>query len=572
MSSQQSGIEAVGGAPPVADSASSDARLGSRDECPVLACLPHTALNADRIDPDGSPAPAAGDAENSPRLTAALILISAAQLMVVLDATIVTVALPSIQRALHFSPANLEWVISGYTLAFGGLLLLGGRLGDVLGRRRVFVLGLAVFSLGSLAGGLATTSGWLIASRAVQGIGGAIAAPTALSLIGDTFPEGPSRTRAMGVYAAMSGAGGALGLLLGGILTDIASWRWVLYVNVPIGAVVAVTAPLVLGRSAQRGGKLDVPGAFAATAGTTALVYGLVRAPVQGWADPVTGSSFAVAAVLLLAFVTIEARSDHPILPFRLLADRNRAASYLVMLGLAGSIFAVSFFLTQLLQTVFGYSPLRTGALFLPFSLGIVGTSEAVAKLIGRVRPRVFATAGPLLAAVALLWLSRVHPTSTYFGAVLGPLLLLSVGLGLAFVPLTLGATSGVPPADMGIASALFNTSQQVGGTLGLAVLVTVATATTRHALTSGAARHPLGQQARTLALSSSVHGYSTAFLVGSCIAFAAFLIALAGFRPRPPGRPVGATDNEPHTETTRQASGHGASANRHPLNDSPKN
>jgi len=337
MSSQQSGIEAVGGAPPVADSASSDARLGSRDECPVLACLPHTALNADRIDPDGSPAPAAGDAENSPRLTAALILISAAQLMVVLDATIVTVALPSIQRALHFSPANLEWVISGYTLAFGGLLLLGGRLGDVLGRRRMFVLGLAVFSLGSLAGGLATTSGWLIASRAVQGVGGAIAAPTALSLIGDTFPEGPSRTRAMGVYAAMSGAGGALGLLLGGILTDIASWRWVLYVNVPIGAVVAVTAPLFLGRSAQRGGKLDVPGAFAATAGTTALVYGLVRAPVQGWADPVTGSSFAVAAVLLLAFVTIEARSDHPILPFRLLADRNRAASYLVMLGLAGS-------------------------------------------------------------------------------------------------------------------------------------------------------------------------------------------------------------------------------------------
>ena len=571
MSSQQSGIEAVGGAPPVADSASSDARLGSRDECPVLPCLPHTALNADRIDPDGSPAPAAGDAENSPRLTAALIVISAAQLMVVLDATIVTVALPSIQRALHFSPANLEWVISGYTLAFGGLLLLGGRLGDVLGRRRMFVLGLAVFSLGSLAGGLATTSGWLIASRAVQGVGGAIAAPTALSLIGDTFPEGPSRTRAMGVYAAMSGAGGALGLLLGGILTDIASWRWVLFVNVPIGAVVAVTAPRALG-SAQRGGKLDIPGAFAATAGTTALVYGLVRAPVQGWADPVTGSSFAVAAVLLLAFVTIEARSDHPILPFRLLADRNRAASYLVMLGLAGSIFAVSFFLTQLLQTVFGYSPLRTGALFLPFSVGIVGTSEAVAKLIGRVRPRVFATAGPLLAAVALLWLSRVHPTSTYFGAVLGPLLLLSVGLGLAFVPLTLGATSGVPPADMGIASALFNTSQQVGGTLGLAVLVTLATATTRHALRAGAARHPLGQQARTLALSSSVHGHSTAFLVGSCIAFAAFLIALAGFRPRPPGRPVGATDNEPHTETTRQASGHGASANRHPLNDSPKN
>ena len=246
--------------------------------------------------------------------------------------------------------------------------------------------------------------------------------------------------------------------------------------------------------------------------------------------------------------MTIEVRSDHPILPFRLLADRSRSASYLVMVGLAGSIFAVSFFLTLLLQTVFGYSPLRTGALFLLFSVGIVGTSEAVAKLIGRVRPRVFATAGPLLAAVALLWLSRVHPTSTYFGAVLGPLLLLSVGLGLAFVPLTLGATSGVPPADMGIASALFNTSQQVGGTLGLAVLVTVATATTRHALRSGAARHPLGQQARTLALSSSVHGYSTAFLVGSCIAFAAFLIALAGLPWRDSARARPAAQSAPPT------------------------
>jgi EmrB/QacA subfamily drug resistance transporter len=473
----------------------------------------------------------AGDAGQSPRLAAALVVISAAQLMVVLDATIITVALPSIQRALHFSPANLEWVISGYTLAFGGLLLLGGRLGDVLGRRRMFVLGLAVFSLGSLAGGLATTSGWLIASRAVQGVGGAIAAPTALALIGDTFPEGLSRTRAMGVYAAMSGAGGALGLLLGGILTDIASWRWVLFVNVPIGAVVAGAAPRVLGRSAPRGDQLDVPGAFAATAGTTALVYGLVRAPVQGWADPITVSSFAAAALLLLAFVTIEVRSDHPILPFRLLASRNRAATYLVMAAIAGSIFAVSFFLTLLLQTAFGYSPLRTGAAFLPFSVGIVATSEAVAKLIGRVQPRVFATAGPLVAAFALLWLSRVHATSTYLGSVLGPLLLLSVGLGLAFVPLTLGATSGVPPADMGVASALLNTSQEVGGTLGLAVLVTVATATTRHALRSGAAQHPLGQQARTLALSSSVHGYSTAFLVGSCISFAAFLIALAGLR-----------------------------------------
>jgi predicted MFS family arabinose efflux permease len=247
-------------------------------------------------------------------------------------------------------------------------------------------------------------------------------------------------------------------------------------------------------------------------------------------------------------------RSDHPILPFRLLANRNRAATYLVMLGLAGSIFAVFFFLTQLLQTALGYSPLRAGAAFLPFSLGIAGTSEAVAKFIGRVQPRVFATAGPLFAAVALFWLSHVHATSTYLGAVFGPILLLAVGLGLTFVPLTLGATSGVPPADMGIASALLNTSQQVGGTLGLAVLVTVATATTRNALKEGAARHPLGQEARTLALSSSVHGYSRAFLVGSWVVFAAFLIALAGLRlPRPqPSRTV-QDGAEPEEKMDRQ-------------------
>jgi len=406
--------------------------------------------------------------------------------MVVLDATIVTVALPSIQRALHFSPANLEWVISGYTLVFGGLLLLGGRLGDVLGRRRMFDLGLAVFSLGSLAGGLATTSGWLIASRAVQGVGGAIAAPTALSLIGDTFPEGPSRTRAMGVYAAMSGAGGALGLLLGGILTDIASWRWVLFVNVPIGAVVAVAAPASPRKISTARRQTRRPRRLRRDRGDDSPRLRPRPGARPGMGGP--GNGLVVcrgrSAVARLRDDRGAERPPDPALPAP--CRPQPAASYLVMLGLAGSIFAVSFFLTQLLQTVFGYSPLRTGALFLPFSVGIVGTSEAVAKLIGRVRPRVFATAGPLLAAVALLWLSRVHPTSTYFGAVLGPLLLLSVGLGLAFVPLTLGATSGVPPADMGIASALFNTSQQVGGTLGLAVLVTVATATTRHALRSG--------------------------------------------------------------------------------------
>src|SRR5579862_198881 len=361
-------------------------------ECPVLPCVPYTTVNADRLTEAPDPAPPGGEVGGSPRLGLALVVISTAQLMVVLDATIVNVALPSIQRSLHFSSAGLQWVISAYTLAFGGLLLFGGRLGDVMGRRRMFVAGLLVFSLGSLAGGLATSSAWLVAARAFQGAGAAIAAPTALSLIGDTFPEGPARTRAMGVYAAMSGAGGALGLLLGGVLTDIASWRWVLFVNVPIGILVAAADPRAIPRTVARGGHLDVRGAVAATGGMVALVYGLVRAPTAGWGDSVVDASLAGAAVLLAVFVAVEARSTHPLLPLRLLDDRNRAATYAVMLCSAGAIFRVFFFLTQVLQNAYGYSPLRAGVAFLPFSVGIAATSELVAQFLGKAGPRVFAT------------------------------------------------------------------------------------------------------------------------------------------------------------------------------------
>src|SRR5580704_6814159 len=318
----------------------------------VLPCVSHTGISAGRLGrQEPLSLPATGE-EDSRRLTLALIVISASQLMVVLDATIVTVALPSIRVALHFSAVNLEWTISAYTLAFGGFLLLGGRLGDVFVRRRMFIVGISIFTLASLAGGFATTSAWLIATRAVQGVGGAISAPTALALIGETFPDGPSRTRAMGIYAAMSGAGGAVGLLLGGILTTALSWRWVLFVNVPIGVLVAIAAPRVLARSARQAGtRLDIPGSASATAGMTALVYGLVRAPVDGWGDPVTYASFAAAFVLLAAFIVIETRSDHPTLPFGLLKDRNRSASYIIMFTLAGGIFAVFYFLTLYLQT-----------------------------------------------------------------------------------------------------------------------------------------------------------------------------------------------------------------------------
>jgi EmrB/QacA subfamily drug resistance transporter len=507
-----------------------DAVLQARErDCPVLPCVPFTTVNADLVTAGDIVAAPAGDEARPQRLGVALLVISTAQLMVVLDATIVTVALPSIQNSLHFSPADLQWVLSAYTLTFGGLLLFGGRLGDVVGRRRMFVVGLLLFSGASLAGGLATTSAWLVAARAVQGCGAAIAAPTALALIGDMFEEGPLRTRAMGVYAAMSGAGSAIGLLLGGTLTDIASWRWVFFVNVPIGAAVAAVAPRALSKSTPRGGHLDLPGAAAVTAATTALVYGLVRAPTNGWADGVTVACLVAAALLYAAFILVETRSRNPLLPLRLLANRNRSATYVVMLCTAAAIFAVFFFLTQLLQNAFGYSPLQAGFAFLPFSVGIAVTSEIVAKFLERVGPRLFASLGPFLVALGLLWLSRVDLQSTYVRGILGPTVLLSIGLGFTFVPLTLGATSGVAPGDMGIASAVLNSSQQIGGTLGLAVLVTVAVTVTSNWLRTAASNH--GTSVRTLTLDAALHGYRSAFLVGAAIATVGGVVALAALR-----------------------------------------
>ena len=502
---------------------------------PVLPCVSHTGVSADRLGRQEPLNPPEAKDEDSRRLTLALIVISASQLMVVLDATIVTVALPSIRKALHFSAVNLEWTISAYTLAFGGFLLLGGRLGDVFGRRRMFIVGISIFTLASLAGGFATTSAWLITTRAIQGIGGAISAPTALALIGETFPEGPSRTRAMGVYAAMSGAGGAVGLLLGGIFTSVLSWRWVLFVNVPLGVLVVGMAPRVLARS-ERGERirLDLPGSVTVTAGMTALVYGLVRAPVNGWGDWITIISFGVAFVLLVSFVIIEMRSDHPILPFSLLANRNRAASYIVMFTLSGGIFAIFYFLTLYLQTAEGYSPLGAGLAFFPFSVAIAATSQIVAKLMKRFPPRIFVTVGPLLASIGLFWLSRLDVQSTYVNGVLGPILVLGVGLGLTFVPVVLGVTAGVQPAELGIASAVLNTAQQVGGTLGLAVLVTIAADATKNALNTETVTRG-AQQARELAFAATLHGYTTAFLVGACIAFVAFFIALVAIHPPAP-------------------------------------
>jgi EmrB/QacA subfamily drug resistance transporter len=329
--------------------------------------------------------------------------------MVVLDATIVNIALPQIQQALGFSTTDLSWVLNAYTLTFGGLLLLGGRAGDILGRRRVFIAGILVFTLASFLGGLATSAAWLLAARALQGIGAAITAPTALSLITTNFAEGEERNRAFGVFGAVAVAGGALGLLAGGILTSWLSWRWVLFVNVPIGILLASLAPLYITESERHPGTFDLAGALTSTAGMTALVYGFIRAAQEGWSDPGTVGSFAAAAILLAVFLSIETRIRQPITPLHLFRDRNRAGSYAIMLALSAAMFGQFFFLTLFVQDVLGYSPLRAGIAFLPITAAIVLTSQFAARSLPRIGPRRLMTAGALLAATGLAWLTQVR-------------------------------------------------------------------------------------------------------------------------------------------------------------------
>ena len=350
-------------------------------------------------------------ARAAPRQGLALLVIATAQLMVVLDSTVTNVALPRIQDALHFSGANLAWVVNAYALAFGGLLLLGGRASDLLGRRRMFVIGLLAFSAASLAGGFATSQGWLLAARAVQGAGGAIVAPAALSLIVTTFPEGRPRARAMGVYSAMSVAGAAIGLVAGGLLVNYASWRWVLFVNVPFGVAAALAAPLVLAGAPRLAGRLDIPGALTGTAGVSALVYGLSSAAtgpdgVSHWGDAKVVIALAAGAVLLAAFGLVEARSPHALLPGRLLRDRRRLGANLVMLGLGTELFGVFFFLTLFAQEIWGYSAIRTGVAFLPLAAAVLVGSAIASALVQRVGTRPLLLTGAAGAAGGLYWLS----------------------------------------------------------------------------------------------------------------------------------------------------------------------
>jgi len=445
-----------------------------------------------------------------PRLVLGVIL--ACQLMVILDATIVNIALPRIQGALGFTPTDLSWVVNAYTLTFGGLLLLGARAGDILGRRATFLAGIGLFTVASLACGLATTEGMLLAGRAAQGVGAALASPSALALLMTMFPEGRERVRAIALYTAVSIGGSALGLIAGGMLTEWASWLWIFFVNLPIGVAVVVLAVLVVPETPRHPGRFDLTGALTSTLGMILLVYGFVHAASDGWTNAQTITAFAGGALLLLAFVLTELRAESPITPLRLFADRNRSGAYMARLLQLAGMLGMFFFLTQFLQDVLGYSALETGFAFLPVTVLVFGASMLSARVfVGRVPDRLLMTGGMALCTAGMLWQTGLSESSSY-ADVLGPMTLFGLGAGLASVVLTSVSIAGVAPRDAGAASGLVNVMQQVGGSLGLAILVTVFGAASRGAHSTGTA----AEQARH------------AFIVGADRGFLAAAILLA--------------------------------------------
>jgi EmrB/QacA subfamily drug resistance transporter len=441
--------------------------------------------------------------------------------MVILDVSVVNVALPAIRTALHFSEQDLQWVVNAYTVTFAGFLLLGGRAADLLGQRRVFVAGLVLFSLASLAGGFADTQALLIAARAAQGLGGAIIAPASLSILTTTFEEGPARNRAVGIWGAMGGAGGAAGVLLGGVLTDLLSWRWILFINVPIGLGAALLAQryIVEGRAFERARGFDLAGAVTATLGLSVLVLGIVRTDVTGWGAASTLALLGGGAALLAVFVAIEGRfARSPLMPLRIYASRTLSAANVVVLLVGAAVFAMWFFLSLYLQQVLGYSPLRAGFAFLPMTLCIVAGSTLASRAVTRVGPKPMLVAGMIAQTIGLILFTRLSPDGSYLGDVLVPSLFVAIGIGLAFVPVTIAAVAGVASSEAGLASGLVNTSRLVGGALGLAVLAALATSRTDSELHHAASAHA--------ALTS---GFVLAFAIAAAFSAAGAVIALVG-------------------------------------------
>ncbi|QMU68554.1 MFS transporter [Streptacidiphilus sp. P02-A3a] len=447
-------------------------------------------------------------------------MILACQLMVVVDATVVSIALPGIQRTLHFSTANLSWVQNIYLLAFGGLLLLGGRMGDILGRRRLLTAGIALFTLASLLGGLAATPWELLTARAVQGVGAAVAAPSTLSLIVSTYQEAGARARAIGLFSSMSAGGAAVGMILGGVLTSYFSWRSVMFINVPFGLAVVLLAPRLIREPERHRNRLDIAGAVLATLGTGTLVYAFIRAATSGWGAPVTIGCFVAAALLVALFLLVETRSPQPLLPLHLVSQRVRGGGYLAMLLTAASMFGMFFFVTQYLQLVLGYSPLRTGFAFLPLAVLIFAGARIAPRLVPRFGTRYFLIGGPLCILAGLLLLTRIGAATPYAPGVLAPMVLFGIGAGFTMVPLSLTILAGVRPAESGAASGTLQTMQQVGGALGTAILLTVF---------SSATRHPApGETAHAL----FAHGVSSAMGVGSVLIATALTLILTLIRP----------------------------------------
>jgi EmrB/QacA subfamily drug resistance transporter len=475
-------------------------------------------------------APAARASRHTTNPWVVLVLVCLAQFMIVLDATIVNIALPAIQRDLGFSRADLQWVINGYTLVFGGFLLLGGRAGDLIGRKRLFLIGMAIFSIASLLNGLSASSEQLVAFRALQGLGGALVSPVALSIITTTFSEGPDRTKALGVWGAIAAGGSAFGLLLGGILTDALSWEWIFFINVPIGIATFVASARLLpeSRAERRPATFDVAGAVSVTAGLVVLVYAIVKADAWGWGSTNTIGLTVLAVVLLASFIAIEHRSREPLVPLGIFRIRTLATADGVFLFVAGGLFAMFFFSSLYAQQVLGYSPLRAGFAFLPVTAAIIVGSGAAQYFIKRFGPKRTSVAGMVVAAVGLFLLTGASAGGSYLGDLLPGLLLMAFGMGNVFVPMTLIATAGVDSGQAGLASGLFNTAQQVGGALGLAVLSTLADNASRGFLENlGRAPSPADQ------VSALVEGMQVAFGVGGALMLAGAVIAALLIRQR---------------------------------------
>ncbi|CAG6398950.1 MFS transporter [Streptomyces cocklensis] len=450
-----------------------------------------------------------------------LAIIVSCQMMFVVDTTAMTVALPQIQSDLGFSATGLSWVLNAYVLAYGGLLLLGGRTGDIFGRRSTFMAGVLLFTVCSLLGGFAVDDWQLLAARAAQGVGAAFAAPGAMSLLVTNFEEGNARNKALAVYSTLAGLGMALGMILSGILTEWASWRWVLFVNVPIGVAAVVLTPKYIAAPEKRPARVDIVGAFTATAGLTALVYGLIRGESEGWTDAVAVGSLAGAAILLGVFLVTQFRVPNPIMPMRLFADRARSAGYAAMLLVLACNFSVFYFVPQFLQEVLGFTALRAGIGFLPMGVAMFAMSRTTPRLLPRFGPRRLIISGIVLILAGVGWLAQLGADASYASGPLFPLLLVGVGIGTFLMPLTALILGGVEPRDSGIAAGILQTMQQVGGALGLAVLVTVYDA--------GAGGAPASR-------SATADGISDALLVGTGFIVVALILVTAVIKAKPRG------------------------------------